>query len=82
MFTSEVQFGHAGSCAGSSLEEAGAKNEALARHGAVVPASFDLLGQEIGAVYQRLVAKGTIVPKPQLPPPKLPMDYDWAMVRK
>lgn len=50
MFTSEVQFGHAGSLAGSALEKAAAKNAALAKHGAVVPESFDTLGNAINKV--------------------------------
>lgn len=44
MFTSEVQFGHAGSCAQSDLETAVAKNKSLAEAGAHVPESFDTLG--------------------------------------
>lgn len=45
MFTSEVQFGHAGSCAQSTKETAAAKNEALKAAGAFVPDSFDALGE-------------------------------------
>lgn len=45
MFTSEVQFGHAGSCANSDRETAVAKNKALADAGAHVPQSFDSLGE-------------------------------------
>ncbi|KAF9812364.1 hypothetical protein SFRURICE_005475 [Spodoptera frugiperda] len=44
MFTSEVQFGHAGSLAGSTVEKAVAKNAALRAYGAEVPDSFDTLG--------------------------------------
>ena len=50
MFTSEVQFGHAGSLAGSALEKAVAKNAALAAHGATVPESFDSLGEAVQMV--------------------------------
>lgn len=50
MFTSEVQFGHAGSLAGSALEKAAAKNKALAAYGAVVPDSFDTLGAAVKKV--------------------------------
>lgn len=50
MFTSEVQFGHAGSLAGSALEKAAAKNKALAACGAVVPDSFDTLGAAVKKV--------------------------------
>lgn len=45
MFTSEVQFGHAGSCANSNQETATAKNDALKSAGAHVPDSFDYLGK-------------------------------------
>lgn len=32
-------------------------------------------------VYNDLVSNGTIVPKPELQPPTVPMDYAWARVR-
>ena len=44
MFTSEVQFGHAGACANAERETADAKNKALLAAGAHVPDSFDTLG--------------------------------------
>ena len=47
MFTTEVQFGHAGSCANSDMEQATAKNAALREAGAYVPDSFDDLGDLI-----------------------------------
>ena len=47
MFTSEVQFGHAGSCAQADSETATAKNDALRNSGAVVPQTFDDLGTAI-----------------------------------
>lgn len=47
MFTAEVQFGHAGSCANADSETALAKNEALRQAGAYVPTSFDDLGDMI-----------------------------------
>ncbi|XP_014246746.1 ATP-citrate synthase [Cimex lectularius] len=78
MFTSEVQFGHAGSCANSERETALAKNSALRAAGAKVPESFDYLGETIQEVYSTLVKNGTIVPTPELPPPTVPMDYSWA----
>lgn len=78
MFTSEVQFGHAGSCANSTRETANAKNASLKRAGAHVPASFDSLGDLIHEVYVGLVSEGVIVPKERLPPPTVPMDYSWA----
>ncbi|XP_065349094.1 ATP-citrate synthase isoform X2 [Cloeon dipterum] len=78
MFTSEVQFGHAGSCAQSEKETASSKNAALGASGATVPASFDNLGEAIHEVYYRLVHEGVIVPEAELPPPTVPMDYSWA----
>ena len=80
MFTSEVQFGHAGSIAHSNLETACAKNQALKEAGAFVPDSFDTLGELIHTVYQKLVQEGSIIPEPELPPPTVPMDYSWARV--
>jgi ATP citrate (pro-S)-lyase len=47
MFTSEVQFGHAGSCANNDLEQATTKNNAFRDAGAYVPHSFDDLGDMI-----------------------------------
>ena len=47
MFTSEVQFGHAGSCAQGEAETADAKNNALRDAGANVPTTFDDLGTMI-----------------------------------
>lgn len=78
MFTSEVQFGHAGSCANAERETAVAKNKALAEAGAHVPQSFDDLGDVIQQVYDSLVRDGTILPRQEVPPPTVPMDYNWA----
>ncbi|XP_041367223.1 ATP-citrate synthase-like isoform X2 [Gigantopelta aegis] len=78
MFTSEVQFGHAGACANASSETAGAKNAALKEAGAIVPKSFDELGTSIKEEYDKLVASGVIVPQPEQAPPTVPMDYNWA----
>ena len=47
MFTSEVQFGHAGACANAESETAMEKNKALTEAGCFVPASFDELGHMI-----------------------------------
>merc|ERR1711936_1230040 len=52
MFTTDVQFGHAGASAGAEEETASAKNKALADAGASVPTSFDELGEKIGELYQ------------------------------
>lgn len=78
MFTSEVQFGHAGACANAERETSVEKNRALREAGAIVPKSFDELGEKIRDVYQSLVASGVIIPGPDLPPPPVPMDYAWA----
>lgn len=80
MFTSEVQFGHAGSCANSDRETAVAKNAALKAAGANVPSSFDSLDSVIADVYNKLVEDGIIVPQPEVPPPTVPMDFSWARV--
>ncbi len=47
MFTSEVQFGHAGSCANAANETAVSKNQALKAAGAHVPTNFDELDSTI-----------------------------------
>nr|XP_033774207.1 ATP-citrate synthase [Geotrypetes seraphini]XP_033774208.1 ATP-citrate synthase [Geotrypetes seraphini] len=78
MFSSEVQFGHAGACANQASETAVAKNQALKEAGVFVPRSFDELGDVIQSVYEDLVAKGEIVPAQEVPPPTVPMDYSWA----
>lgn len=78
MFASEVQFGHAGACANSQKETAIAKNLALKQAGAYVPRTFDELGEMIHSVFQSLVQKGVIIVKPEVPPPTVPMDYNWA----
>lgn len=78
MFTAEVQFGHAGSCANSDRETATSKNLALKQAGAHVPESFDTLGDLIHKVFEDLVKNGVVVPQPEVPPPTVPMDYSWA----
>lgn len=86
MFTTEVQFGHAGSMANSKLETAASKNAAMRAAGFVVPDTFEDLPKVLRATYESLVAKGTIVPEAEVPPPNIPLDYNWArelgMVRK
>ncbi|KAL7632796.1 UNVERIFIED_CONTAM: hypothetical protein RMT77_016862 [Armadillidium vulgare] len=78
MFSSEVQFGHAGACANAERETAVFKNKALSEAGAKVPSSFDELGEVIRKVYHQLVKEGTIVPAEEVPPPTVPMDFNWA----
>ncbi len=79
MFPAGVQFGHAGAKADSALETADAKNAALKEAGAIVPQSFDDYGDRIRETYDKLVAQKTIVPAPDVPAPKFPMDYAQAM---
>ncbi|KAJ8313979.1 hypothetical protein KUTeg_008540 [Tegillarca granosa] len=78
MFTSEVQFGHAGACANAEAETAEAKNKALKAVGVNVPHSFDELGTVIRDVYKQLVADNIIIPQPEVTPPTVPMDFTWA----
>ena len=78
MFKSDVQFGHAGACANSDRETSVVKNAELAKAGAFVPESFDDLPNTIKKVFDNEVATGRIQPKPEVPPPTVPMDYAWA----
>ena len=65
MLTIYVQFGHASASAG-----------AKGKTGAEVPSSFDYLGEAISKVYNKLVQAGKIVPKPEVSPPPVSMDYN------
>ncbi|KAF9554662.1 ATP citrate lyase isoform 2 [Agrocybe pediades] len=78
MFTTEVQFGHAGSMANSDLETADAKNKAMKAAGFIVPDTFEELPHVLKETYEYLVKNGTIKPKPEVEPPVIPMDYKWA----
>lgn len=78
MFSTEVQFGHAGSLANSELETADAKNKAMRAAGMIVPETFEDLPEVMRETYETLVAKGAITPKPEREPPVIPMDYKWA----
>jgi ATP citrate (pro-S)-lyase len=78
IFPYEVQFGHAGACATGQLDTADAKNAALKQRGAWVPASFEDFGLIINEVYNRLLAAGSISQRAELPPPTIPVDYEWA----
>ena len=78
MFTTEVQFGHAGSMANSDSETAEAKNRAMRAAGFIVPDTFELLPDVLKETYNRLVANGTIAPQKEVEPPVIPMDYKWA----
>lgn len=78
LFGSDVQFGHAGASANGFGETAIAKNKAFKDSGFVVPAGFDGLGNAIKETYDRLVEEGVIQIKEEVPPPTVPMDYNWA----
>ncbi|KAG1839730.1 ATP citrate lyase [Suillus subalutaceus] len=78
MFTTEVQFGHAGSMAHSDSETAAAKNKAMREAGFIVPATFEELPAALKSTYEALVAQGVIVPTKDVEPPVIPMDYKWA----
>ncbi|XP_070582144.1 ATP-citrate synthase-like isoform X2 [Ptychodera flava] len=67
-----VQFGHGGLTAVGAVETATVKNKAFKDAGAIVPDCYDDIGKSLSAVYQELVRKGTIVPKPEASPPSLP----------
>ncbi|KAI5452139.1 ATP citrate lyase subunit 1 [Naganishia albida] len=86
MFTTDVQFGHAGSMANSDLETADAKNAAMRAAGFIVPDTFEDLPTVLQQTYQKLLATGQVIPKPEVEPPTIPMDYKWAqelgMIRK
>ncbi|KAF9477345.1 ATP-citrate synthase [Pholiota conissans] len=78
MFTTEVQFGHAGSMANSDMETADAKNKAMRAAGFIVPDTFEELPHVLKETYETLVRNGTIKPKAEVEPPVIPMDYKWA----
>ncbi|MHA1746114.1 MAG: citrate/2-methylcitrate synthase, partial [Promethearchaeota archaeon] len=74
-----LQFGHAGAMAGSDLETAEAKNKALTEAGAIVPSTYDELGEKINETFESLKAAGKIDPITEVEPPKIPMDYAQAV---
>lgn len=78
LFTTDVQFGHAGSFANSTLETADAKNSALRAAGALVPQTFEDLPELLSTLYSQLVAQETIRVAPEPEQPKIPIDYAWA----
>merc|ERR1719354_1554247 len=78
MFTTDVQFGHAGSFANSDTETARAKNAALKAVGVHVPETFEDLPALMKKIYKKLVDEGTLVPKKEPLVPKIPIDYSWA----
>lgn len=81
VFTSEVQFGHAGARSANTCETANEKNTALRAAGAIVPKSFSSFDSEIKRTYDGLVEKGKLKPMPDVKPPELPMEYSDAVKR-
>ena len=79
VFPSEVQFGHAGARADAKRETADAKNAALGDAGAAVPDSFDDFGTKIKETFNRLVEEDELEPKPDVEPPRIPIDYAKAL---
>jgi len=79
VFPAEVQFGHAGARAGTALETADAKNEALKKAGVTVPKHFDDFDKEIKITFDKLVKSGKHKPIPDVEPPIIPLDYDVAL---
>ncbi len=75
---SGLQFGHAGAMAGSDIETAEAKNNALRKAGAIVPDSYENLDKAIRETFEKLKAEGKISPVDEFEPPKVPLDYKDA----
>lgn len=71
MFSSDVQFGHAGARADSNRETADAKNQALKDAGVIVPESFDTYDKAIRETFNSL--KLPVFDGPSAP--DFPMDY-------
>ncbi|THU94711.1 ATP-citrate synthase [Dendrothele bispora CBS 962.96] len=78
MFSTEVQFGHAGSMANSDMETADAKNRSMKEAGFIVPDTFEELPTALRETYEKLVKEGTIKVQKERDPPVIPMDYKWA----
>lgn len=79
VFPAEVQFGHAGARAGAARETADAKNKALKEAGAIVPNSFEDFDKKIKQTFDKEVKAGRIKPRPDVEPPKIPIDYKVAI---
>jgi ATP citrate (pro-S)-lyase len=79
VFPAEVQFGHAGARAGAARETSDEKNKALKEAGAVVPNSFEDFDKKIKQTFDKQVKAGKIKPKPDVEPPKIPIDYATAL---
>ncbi|TFG03339.1 MAG: ATP citrate synthase [Promethearchaeota archaeon] len=75
---SGLQFGHAGAMAGSKMETAEAKNNALKQAGAIVPDSYENLDKAIKETFEKLKAEGKISPVEEFEPPEVPLDFKEA----
>lgn len=75
---SGLQFGHAGAMAGSDMETAEAKNEALRKAGAIVPNSYENLDKAIKETFEKLKKEGKITPVEEFEPPEIPIDFKDA----
>jgi len=75
---SGLQFGHAGAMAGSEMETAEAKNNALKQAGAIVPDSYENLDKAIKETFEKLKAEGKIPPVEEFEPPEVPLDFKDA----
>jgi hypothetical protein len=66
--------------ANSDMETADAKNRAMRAAGFLVPGTFEELPRVLKETYESLIRNGIIVPKKEVDPPVIPMDYKWAQV--
>jgi len=78
MFSSDIQFGHAGAHASSVFETAIAKNSALKAAGAYVPSSFEQIPTVLSQIYATQVSSGKLIPKKDFQPRQVPIDYRIA----
>ncbi|KAG1860961.1 citrate synthase-like protein [Suillus subluteus] len=81
MFTTEVQFGHAGSIANSDNKTADAKNRAMHEVGFVVPSTFEELPAALKSTYEALVAQGVVVPAKEVELPVITNGHrSWGLL--
>lgn len=80
VFPSEVQFGHAGAMAKGMNETADAKNNALREAGAIVPESFDSIGEAIKNIFGDIGISGATVVDSKVR--EIPVEYDPKSMRR
>lgn len=56
-FVKQIEFGHAGACAGSHKEEANYKNNRMRELGLIVPETFEELGSTLEPLLHKLIPK-------------------------